>query len=71
MHPIHNYLQLSNTNYGDKPPSKCLKEEDDNPAILVSEASTTTLIADNFNEDQNLPITPTFAEQQRTTSNET
>ena len=29
MHPTDNYLQLSNTNHGNKPPSKHLKEKDD------------------------------------------
>ena len=43
-------------------PSKYLREEDDNPAILVSEASTATLIADNLKEDQNFLITPAFSE---------
>ena len=50
-------------NHDSKPPSKRLREEDDNPAILVSEASTATLIADNLKEDQNFLITPTFAER--------
>ena len=50
------------TNHGNKPPSKRLREEDDNPAILVSEASTTTLIIDNLNKDQNFLITPMFTE---------
>ena len=53
------------TNHGNKPPSKRLREEDDNPAILVSEASATTLIADNLKEDQNFLITPTFAERHK------
>ena len=35
------------------------------PAILVSEASTATLIADNLNEDQNFLITLTFAERHK------
>ena len=47
---------------GNKPPSKRLRK-DENPAILVSEASTATLIADNLKEDQNFLITPTFAER--------
>ena len=53
------------TNHGNKTPSKCLREEDGNPAILVSEASTATLIADNLKEDQNFLIIPTFAERHR------
>lgn len=57
-------------NNGHKSPSKCLKEEDDNPAFLVSEASTAALIADNLNKDQNFLITPKFVgrhtEQQAT-----
>ena len=57
---------------GNKPPSKRLRK-DENPAILVSEASTATLIADNLKEDQNFLITPTFAgrrkEQQAMTLN--
>ena len=56
--------EKDSTNHGNKPPSKRLRgEEDNNPAILVSEASTATLIADNLKEDQNFLITPTFAEQ--------
>ena len=39
------------TNHGNKPPSKRPREEDDNPAILVNEASTATLIADNLNKN--------------------
>ena len=46
---------------GNKPPSKRLRK-DENPAILVSEASTATLIADNLKEDQNFLITPAFSE---------
>ena len=57
--------EKDSTNHGNKPPSKCLREEDDNPAILVSEASTTTLIADNLKKDQNFLLTPTFAERHR------
>ena len=49
-------------NHGNKPPSKRLREEDDNPALLVCEASTATLIVDNLNEDQNFLITPIFRE---------
>ena len=44
---------------------KHLREEDDNPAILVSEASTATLILDNLKEDQNFLLTPTFAERHK------
>ena len=54
--------EKDSTNHRKKPPSKPLRE-DDNPAILVSEASTATLIADNLKEDQNFLITPTFAER--------
>ena len=57
--------EKDSTNHGNKPPSKSLREEDDNPAILVSEASTATLIADNLKEDQNFAITPTFAERHK------
>ena len=46
-------------------PSKYLREEDDNPAILVSEASTARLIADNLKEDQNFLMTPAFAERHK------
>ena len=53
--------EKDSTNHGNKPPSKRLREEDGNLAILVSEASTATLIADNLKEDQNFLITPTFA----------
>ena len=52
-------------NHDSKPPSKRLREEDDNPAILVSEASTATLIADKVKEYQNFLITPTFEEQHK------
>ena len=44
---------------------KHLREEDDNPAILVSEASTATLILDNLKEDQNFLLTPTFSERHK------
>ena len=54
--------EKDSTNHGNKPPSKRLREEDDSPAILVKEASTTTLIADNLREDQNFLMTKTFAE---------
>ena len=54
--------EKDSTNHGNKSPSKCLRERDENPANLVSEASTATLIAGNFNEEQNSLITPTFAE---------
>ena len=54
--------EKDNTNHGNKSPSKRLREEGNNPAILVSEVSTATLTADNFKEDQNFLITPTFAE---------
>ena len=54
--------EKDSTNHRKKPPSKPLRE-DDNPAILVSEASTATLIADNLKEDQNFLITPTFAKR--------
>ena len=54
--------EKGSTNHGNKQPSKRLIEEDENPAFLVSEASTATLIVDNLKEDQNLLITPTFAE---------
>ena len=54
--------EKDNTNHGNKSPSKRLREEDNNPAILVSEVSTATLTADNLKEDQNFLITPTFAE---------
>ena len=56
--------EKDSTNHGNKPPSKRLRE-DGNPAILVSEASTTTLITDNLKEDQNFLIAPTFAEQHK------
>ena len=56
--------EKDSTNHGNKPPSKRLRE-DDNPAILVSEASTSTLIADNLKKDQNFLITPTFAERHK------
>ena len=36
-----------------------------NPEILVSEAWTATLLADNSKEDQNFRKTPTFAERQK------
>ena len=36
-----------------------------NPTILVSQASTATLLADNLKEDQNFLKTPTFAEGQK------
>ena len=57
--------EKDSTNHGNKPPSKRLRKEDDNPAILVSEAPTATLIADNLKEDQNFVITPTFAERHK------
>ena len=44
---------------------KHLREEDDNPAILVSGASTAALILDNLKEDQNFLLTPTFAERHK------
>ena len=57
--------EKDSTNHGNKPASKRLREEDDNPAILVSEASTATLIVDNLKEDQRFLITPTFAERNK------
>ena len=57
--------EKDSTNHGNKPPWKRLREEDGNPAILVSEASTATLITDNLKEDQNFLVTPTFAEQHK------
>ena len=57
--------EKDSTNHGNKPPSKRLREEDDNPATLVNEASTVTVIVDNLKEDQNFLITPTFAEQHK------
>ena len=57
--------EKDSTNHGNKLPSKRLREEDNNPAILVREASTTTLMVDNLNEDQNFLITPTFAERNK------
>ena len=57
--------EKDSTNHGNKPPSKRLREEDGNLAILVSEASTATLIADNLKEDQNFLVTPTFVEQHK------
>ena len=57
--------EKDSTNYDNKPPSKRLREEDGNPAILVSEASTATLIADNLKEDQNFLVTPAFAERHK------
>ena len=59
------YHAQSCTNHGNKLPSKRLKEEDDNPAILVSETSTAKLIAENLNEDQNFLITLTFSERNK------
>ena len=56
--------EKDSTNHGNKPPSKRLKEEDDNQGNL-SEASTATLIADDLNEDQNFLITHTFAERHK------
>ena len=55
-------IEKDSTDHGNKPPSKRLREEDDNPSILVSKVSTTTLIADNLDEGQNFLTTPTFAE---------
>ena len=40
--------EKDSANHGSKPPSKCLREEDENPALLVTKASTATLIADNL-----------------------
>ena len=57
--------EKDSTNHGKKPPSKRLREEDGNPAILVSEASTATLIADNLKEHQNVLVTPTFVERHK------
>ena len=57
--------EKDSTNHGNKPPWKRLREEDGNPAILVSEASTATPIADNLKEDQNFLVTPTFAERHK------
>ena len=57
--------EKDNTNHDNKQPSKRLRQEDDNTAILVSEASIATLIEDNLKEDQNFLITPTFAERQK------
>ena len=57
--------EKDSTNHDNKPRSKRLREEDDSPAVLVSEASTATLIADNLTEDQHLLITPTFAERHK------
>ena len=57
--------EKDSTNHTNKLLSKYLREEDDNPAILVSEASTSTLITDNLKEDQNYLITPTFAERHK------
>lgn len=41
------------TNRGNKPPSKRLREKGDHSVALNSEASTITLIADNLKKDQN------------------
>ena len=57
--------EKDSTNHGNKLPSKRLREEDNNPAILAREASTTTLMVDNLNEDQNFLITPAFAERSK------
>ena len=53
------------TNHSNKPPSKCLREGDDNPKILICKASTVTMITDNMNEDQKFLITPIFAERNK------
>ena len=57
--------EKDSTNHANKPPSKYLRDKDENPAILVSEASTSTLITDNLKEDQNYLITPTFTERHK------
>ena len=57
--------EKDSTNHGNKPPPKRLREEDGNSEILVSEASTATLIADNSKEDQNFLVTPTIAERHK------
>ena len=43
--------EKDNTNHDNKQPSKRLRQEDDNTAILESEASIATLIEDNLKED--------------------
>ena len=57
--------EKGSTNHGSKPPSKRLIQEDENPAFLISEASTATLILENLKEDQNLLITSIFAERRK------
>ena len=55
--------EKDSTNHANKPLSKRPREEGGNPAILVRETSTATLIADNLKEDQNFLVTSTFAER--------
>ena len=40
-----------NTNHGNKPPSKHLREEDNNSVTLNSEASTVALIVETLKND--------------------
>ena len=51
-----------NTNHGNKPPSKHLREEDNNSVTLNSEASTVALIVETLKNDQNFLIIPIFTE---------
>ena len=55
-------IEKDSANHGNKLRSKRLREEDDNPAILVSKAPIATLIGDNLDEGYNFLTTPTFAE---------
>ena len=48
-----------------QPPSECQREENENPVILVNQASTVTLVEETINEGNNFLIPPMFERRKK------